>query len=253
MQERAPVPPPPPAPRPLLPRSVLREEVLIVLSLSLLQSAVFAIIDLATAPVHGIAVSTFPTVPFATELAIVVFNLVPVWLVVHLLRRSGEGPASIGLQFDRPRFDVGAAAALAAIVGAAGIGIYLAAVALGVNRFVVPIPPEGHWWTVPILVLGAAQNGLLEETIVVGYLLTRLRQLGLSWIPALSLSALLRGSYHLYQGWGGFFGNALLGVFFGLVYIRWRRLWPIVIAHFLVDLGAGVGYLLFKQHLPGFH
>ena len=59
---------------------------------------------------------------------------------------------TIGYTSDGLGLQVGAGFGLAAIVGAAGIGIYLAAVALNVNRFVVPVPPEGHWWTVPILV-----------------------------------------------------------------------------------------------------
>jgi membrane protease YdiL (CAAX protease family) len=43
-----------------------------------------------------------------------------------------------------------------------------------------------------------------------------------------------------------------MGLLFGLFFVRTRRAWPIVIAHFLLDVGAGVGYLLFKEHLPGF-
>jgi membrane protease YdiL (CAAX protease family) len=249
MQERAPRQPAPV--RSILPRRVLREEVLLVLSLSLLASAVYAIISLATAPVHGVSVSLYRPVPFATQLADIVFGLAPVWLVLHLLRRSGEGPQAIGFALDRPRFDALAGVGLAAIVGAAGIGIYLAAVALNVNRIVIPVPPTGHWWTVPILVLGAMETALLEESIVAGYFLTRLRQLGLGAVPAIAVSALLRGTYHLYQGWGGFLGNLALGVFFGAIFLRWRRVWPLVVAHFLVDLGAGVGYLLFRSHLPG--
>ena len=31
-------------------------------------------------------------------------------------------------------------------------------------------------------------------------------------------SALLRGSYHLYQGWGGFVGNAIMGLVFAEYY-----------------------------------
>ncbi|MFN2545528.1 MAG: CPBP family intramembrane glutamic endopeptidase [Actinomycetota bacterium] len=233
-------------------RRVLREEILVVLSLSLLASAVFAVIDLLSAPLHGVAVATFgQNVQLATQLAGIAFGLAPVWLVVHLLRRSGEDVSAIGLSLDRPRFDVAAGVGLAAVVGAAGIGIYLAAVALDVNRIVVPVPPTGHWWTVPVLILGSAQFALLEETIAIGYLLTRLRQLG--WAPAVAVaaSALLRGSYHLYQGWGGFAGNLAMGLFFGAIFLRWRRVWPLVVAHFLVDVGAGVGYLLFHQHLPG--
>jgi membrane protease YdiL (CAAX protease family) len=68
---------------------------------------------------------------------------------------------------------------------------------------------------------------------------------------AVATSALLRASYHLYQGWGGFAGNLALGAFFGWLFVRRNRLWPLIIAHFLVDLAAGVGYLVFRNHLPG--
>lgn len=222
-----------------------------VLALSLLESAVFGLISLLSAPVSGVAVVLFPRVSLARQLASIAFALAPVWLVLHLLRRSGEGPGSIGLVVGRPGTAVGQGAALAAVVGAAGIGVYLAAVALGVNRFVVPVPPTGHWWTVPVLVLGAARAALLEEIIGVGYLVTRLRHL--AWRPEaiLAATALLRGSYHLFQGWGGFAGNVAMGLLFGWIFLRTGRLWPLILAHFLLDVGAGVGYLLFRDVLPG--
>ena len=238
----------------ILPRRVLREEVLVVLSLSLLYSAVFAILDLLSAPVRrSVAVSTFPTytgLQFAKQLATIAFGLAPVWLVLHLVKRSGEGVEAIGFGLDRSTFDASTGLGLAVIVGGVGYGLYAAAIALNVNRFVVPVPPEGHWWTIPVLVLGSAQFALLEETVVAGYLITRLRQLGWSAALAVGASAILRGSYHLYQGWGGFLGNLLLGLFFGAIFIRWRRTWPLVIAHFAVDVAAGVGYIVYR-HLPG--
>jgi membrane protease YdiL (CAAX protease family) len=175
-----------------------------------------------------------------------------VWLVAYLVRRNGEGLGSIGLSWDRPARDLGRGVALFAVVGIAGILIYLGAVAIGVNRFVVPIPP-GHWWTVPVLFMSAIQAALVEEVIVVGYLITRLRQFGASAVAAIVASALLRGTYHLYQGWGGFAGNLAMGLFFGFIFTRTRRTWPLIVAHFLLDVGAGVGYLLFREHLPGFH
>ena len=94
----------------------------------------------------------------------------------------------------------------------------------------VPIPPTGHWWTIPVLLLAAARSGLLEEVIVCGYLLRRLDQLGWSPTKALWTSALLRGAYHLYQGFGGFFGNLALGLFFGRLYQLRGRTTPLVIA-----------------------
>jgi membrane protease YdiL (CAAX protease family) len=100
-------------------------------------------------------------------------------------------------------------------------------------------------------VLSALRAALQEEVIVVGYLFTRLDEL--RWRPWLvvAASALLRGSYHLYQGFGGFVGNAIMGVVFGLVYRRFGRVAPLVVAHFLLDLVSFVGYDLLKALAPG--
>lgn len=243
-------PPVPPAPAD---RRTLVEEVLVVLTLSLLASAVYAILDLLSAPLRGTYVAAGnQSNEFLKQVLGFVFGLAPVYLVLHLVRRDGEGLGGIGLALDRPRQDVGRGLILFVVVAAGGIAIYLGAVALGVNRFVVPVPPMGHWWTVPALLLNAATAALLEEIIVLGYLVTRLQQLRWSPMAAVAGAALLRGSYHLYQGWGGFVGNLLMGLFFGFLFLRWRRTWPFVVAHFLLDVGAGVGFLLFRHHLPGF-
>jgi membrane protease YdiL (CAAX protease family) len=242
--------PTPPAPAG---RRTLAEEVVVVLMLSLLASAVYAVISLLEAPLEGtIVASANQSSQLARQLAGFVFALAPVFLVVHLVRRSGEGLAGIGLAADRPGPDLAKGLGRFVVVGLAGLGIYLAAVELGVNRFVIPAPPLGHWWTVPVLVLTALEAALVEEVIVLGYLVTRLRQL--SWSPVASVagSSALRASYHLYQGWGGFFGNLAMGVLFATLFLRWRRTWPFVVAHFLLDLAAGLGYIAFRDRLPGF-
>jgi membrane protease YdiL (CAAX protease family) len=90
---------------------------------------------------------------------------------------------------------------------------------------------------------------VLEEVLVTGYLLTRLRQLGVHpWI-AILISATLRGSYHLYQGFGGFIGNAVMGLIFGTLFLRWRRCLPMIIAHTLIDGVAFIGYALLAGHV----
>jgi membrane protease YdiL (CAAX protease family) len=61
------------------------------------------------------------------------------------------------------------------------------------------------------------------------------------------LSAVLRGSYHLYQGFGPFLGNAVMGVLFAWLYTRTRRVLPLVIAHALLDIAAFVGFSLFGR------
>jgi membrane protease YdiL (CAAX protease family) len=239
---------PAPIPRPLG-RRLLSEEVVLVLALSLLPSAVDAFFSLLEAPVsRSVTVALFPAFGLARQLTSILFALAPVGLVFHLIRRDGEDLGAFGLAADRLRSDAAWGLVAAAIVASVGLGLYLGAIALNVNRFVVPIPPTGHWWTVPVLVLGALQNGLLEEVVVVGYLIRRLRQLGWAPAAALAASAVLRASYHLYQGWGGFAGNLALGAFFGWIFLRWRRTWPLVMAHFAVDAAAGLAYLAFRGH-----
>ena len=241
--------PPPPADT-----GTLVEEILVVLSLSVLSGAAYAILSLVESPVSGVVVAAAnQSNAFARQLLAFVFGLAPAFLVIHLVRRSGEGTAAIGLPEPRLGQDAGRAAVLALLVGAAGLAIYLAAVELGVNRFVVPTPPLGHWWTVPAVVLNAIEAAAVEEIVVLGYLVTRLQQLSRPAVQAVGASALLRGTYHLYQGWGGFVGNLAMGALFGALFLRWgRRTWPFLLAHALLDVGAGVGFILFRDRLPGF-
>jgi membrane protease YdiL (CAAX protease family) len=228
-------------------RRVLSEEVLVVLSLSLLASAVFAVINLLSAPVQRtVIVRVFAQVDLARQLTSIVFGLAPVALVVHLARRSGERLEAFGLGTAALGRDAVWGVLLGLGVAGVGLGLYIATIALNINRFVVPVPPLGHWWTVPVLVLGALQNALLEEVVVVGYLIRRLEQIGWGAVAAVLASAVLRGAYHLYQGWGGFAGNLLLGLVFGFIFLRWRRTWPLVAAHLLVDTLAGVAYIVLR-------
>ena len=60
---------------------------------------------------------------------------------------------------------------------------------------------------------------------------------------------MLRGSYHLYQGFGGFIGNAIMGLIFGYFYQRTKRVLPLVIAHTILDMVSFVGYALLRDKL----
>ena len=136
---------------------------------------------------------------------------------------------------------------LAALIGIPGLGLYLTARALGIAPDVAPSTLTDVWWRVPVLVASAFANAWAEEVVMIGYLLTRLRQLGWSENRALGAAAVLRGAYHLYQGVGAFVGNAVMGCVFGRVWQRHNRLWPLIGAHALIDVVAFVGYAF----LPG--
>ncbi|UGT52703.1 CPBP family intramembrane glutamic endopeptidase [Nocardia asteroides] len=161
-------------------------------------------------------------------------------LGLYLLWRSGIGPRLIGLA-RIGRADVVPGLALAAVIGLPGLGLYLIAHALGVSVTIVP-SSLSEWWRLPVLILAACANSVAEEILVVAYLITRLRTLGWSENRSLVASALLRGSYHLYQGLGGGLGNIVMGLIFGRYWQRTNRLWPLIIAHATIDAVAYLGY-----------
>lgn len=167
-------------------------------------------------------------------------------LGLYLLWRAGIRFSSIGL-YRRPlRSDLSRGAGLAALIGFPGLGLYLVAVKLGANREVLPSILDDTWWRPVALTVAAAANAWAEEVLVVGYLITRLRQLGGRENHTLVAAAALRGSYHLYQGFGGFVGNFIMGLIFGRIWQRTNRLWPLIIAHTLLDVVAFVGYALLR-------
>jgi membrane protease YdiL (CAAX protease family) len=169
-------------------------------------------------------------------------------LGLYLLWRAGIKLRQVGLDFGRIRGDLLRALGLAALIGVPGLGFYLVARALGMNLTVVPSTLD-HWWAFLTLTLSAFGNAWAEEVLVVGFLITRLRQLGLRENSSLLVSSVLRGSYHLYQGFGGFIGNVVMGLVFGRVWQRTNRLWPLILAHFLIDFVAFIGYTILRGHL----
>jgi len=243
-----------------LTRRVLRNEVLLVLGVSLGQSAVYSVVSLIakltretplsqqTTAMNTSQAPGRPWLDLTYQLLGVFFAIVPALLAVHLLNRDHDGNAraDLGLDRRRPWFDLGTGTALAALVGLPGLGLYVVARELGINTTVAAANLPEVWWAVPVLILAAAANGVLEEIVVVGYLLTRLRELGWRTWHAVAASALLRGSYHVYQGVGAFIGNTIMGAVFALFFLRTRRLLPLVIAHTVLDVGAFVGYMVLR-------
>jgi membrane protease YdiL (CAAX protease family) len=237
-------------------RRLITAEIVIVLLLSLGQSAFYAVVSLVAkltagkplaqqSAVLNASQSPRPYLDLTYQLLGIFFALIPVALALYLLLRDRAEPRrTLGLTADRPGFDLGWGTLLAAGIGIPGLLLVYVAKLLGLNAQIVPAALQPVWWAIPVLVLSALQNAVLEEVIVVGYLITRLRTLSmpLGWIVV--CSAVLRGSYHLYQGFGAFVGNAVMGVVFALFYLRYKRVMPLIVAHAILDIAAFVGYTL---------
>jgi uncharacterized protein len=234
-------------------RRALRIEIAVVLAVTFGLSAYTALLNLIEAVLLGLAGqivalnprrSPFDLIDLGLNLA-GVFQLLA-WgaLGVYLLWRSGFGPRQIGLGRPQWRPDLLGGLGLAALIGLPGLALYQVARILGMNASVEPAELYDTWWRIPVLLLVAFANGWAEEVIVVGFLITRLRQLRVSPAVAVIVSSLLRGVYHLYQGFGAGLGNLAMGLVFGYVYLRTGRLWPLIVAHALIDAVAFVGYAL---------
>jgi len=249
---------PEPARPPLDPARARRltAEVWIVLGLSLGRSAVYAVVSLLAKLTAGPPLgeqtttlnpsqSTRPLLDLTYQLLSIGFALVPVALAIYLLSEPGRSALRrIGLDASRPWRDLVVGLGLAGAIGVPGLGLYVIGRALGITVQVQASALNAAWWTVPVLILAALQNALLEEVIAVGYLFERLRELRWSAPAVVVASALLRGSYHLYQGWGPFVGNVVMGLVFAEYYRRTRRVAPLVVAHTVIDIVAFVGYAL---------
>ncbi len=271
-------------------------EIGIVLALSLGRSGVYAIVDLiekiTRAPLRD-QVTTLnpplaprPLFDLTYQLLGIGFALVPVLLVFHLLWIHGRNPfRTFGLDLRRPARDLGWGALLFLAMGLGTLLVYAVGRSAGVTTAVVGSAMNEHWWTTPVLILSALRHSLLEEVIVVAWLIDRLSYLqrlrsahpddgrfggqdmaasgvagergllrgtsGAFWPvnpwAVVVVSALLRASYHLYQGVGPGVGNVVMGLVFAGFYLKYRRVMPLVVAHLLLDVAGFVGYPLLAQ------
>lgn len=243
------------------PKNRIKTEVVIVLALSLGASAVYSIVSIIsrltletrlsdqTATLNR-QLSEREWLDFTYQILGFTFGLAPVALALFLLWEKTKSPfVQIGLDLKSPSKDLIRGLWLAALIGIPGLLLYVAARALGLSAEVIPVALGQYWWTVPMLLLAAVKASLLEEVIVVGYLFQRLKQLGFSAKAQISVGATLRATYHLYQGFGGFVGNFVMGLVFGYLYHRFGRVMPLVVAHFLLDAAVFVGYAILKDFL----
>lgn len=230
-------------------------EILLVLGVSLGQSAVYSILSLVNKLTYEVPLNEQtttmnpsitpdrPWLDLAYQLAGIVFPVVPALLAVYLLHVSGHR-RSIGFDLRRPGFDIGRGTLLFLAIGIPGLALYYVAWLAGFNTNIAPANLTAQWWTVPVLIGLAAMNGVLEEVVMLGFFFTRAA--ALNWKPAVIVlsSALIRATYHLYQGFGSFVGNLVMGLAFGWLYLRFKRVGPLVVAHTLLDIAAFVGYAL---------
>ncbi len=177
-------------------------------------------------------------------LVMLVATIVVQWGIFLLLYLTAyrEGTGLRGLGFVRVKgvdFLWAIAFLLAANLILSGLAWLLAQIGLpmpGELVFLIPVDPVGK----VVWVMVSVTAGVCEETAFRGYLMTRLRIIGnlRSWAIPIILSSVAFGACHAYQGWPGFIVISVYGALFALLYIRTKRIWPVIIAHSLQDFSA---------------
>lgn len=244
----------------LAPRTLVTETGLVLL-LSLGASAIYSILSIIRDLQSNVALNqqtsslnnsqaTQSWLDLTYQLVGIALGVVPALLAIHLLgREMRRSTTYLGIDRARPGRDLLWGLGLSALIGIPGLVLYVVARDLGFNTTVIAADLGSHWWVAPILLLSAAQNAIVEEVVMVGYLFTRWSQAGWPLPVVIVCSALIRGSYHLYQGFGGFAGNIVMGLILGTVYLRTRRVLPLIITHAILDSVAFVGYALLHNHV----
>lgn len=213
--------------------------------IAFLLPGIVSAVDVLAAHLGGVSdINRFPTVVPGRpveNLVLGIFSYLAVGAVVPvallLLARTGQGPAELGLSLPWWRRDLWPGVGLAA----GGYGVTLL-VALPFSALVARHSSLfsqvriGHVPTYYVLygVAVSAITAVTEETLVSGYLLTRLEQFG--WTPqrALLLSLTLRTSYHVYYGLGFIF-TIPVGYLLTRSFQKHRRLTRPILAHFIYD------------------
>ena len=85
-----------------------------------------------------------------------------------------------------------------------------------------------------LVFLVSVVNGIFEELFVAGYVITALQPRRGMWM-AINVSVVVRLLYHLYQGPIGVLTSVPMGLLYGYLYSRTRQLWPLIVAHVLLD------------------
>jgi len=86
----------------------------------------------------------------------------------------------------------------------------------------------------PTVLAASVINPIYEELFVCGYVISKLSERhGLGF--AIGTSVFNRCAYHTYQGLEGVGAMMLGGIIFGVWFARTGRLWPVIVAHGMMD------------------
>lgn len=166
-------------------------------------------------------------------IGLVLVELVLFAVLVPFLKVRGWTRSAVGLSPTLSQTLMGAALAIGALV------IFALTNALAYGSVAEPNPnpamQQAADVTLAAILAVSLVNAAYEEILVTGYLISAIKE---KWPAtyAIAFSTGLRGLYHLYQGPVAAVAIGAMGLMFAIYYVRTGKLWPLIVAHFMLDV-----------------
>ena len=173
-----------------------------------------------------------PVILFDAKRALFILGieLVAGTIAVLILRARGWTLADVGLRPTMPQTIAGMILLIASLL-LIGSFNQLLILSLGSDPGAATTLTTQISW--PLLIAVTLINPLYDEVFAVAYNLRALEQSGPAF--AITFSAAIRLICHLDQGPIAAMTILPLGIIFAAVYWRWRLVWPLVVAHGVMD------------------
>ena len=184
--------------------------------------------------------SSAPVFTNAELLGTIIFEVIQLGFLAWFLRIRGWTLEKFGLSFSWRGTAMGVV--LLAFTYALTIGAqFIAQIVFNydLQAAAARAPKVDPGLSMQLVFLVSVVNGIFEELFVAGYIITSLTPRRGMWM-AINVSVIVRLLYHLYQGPIGILTIVPMGLLYGYVYSRTHQLWPLIVAHVLVDL-IGLG------------
>ena len=169
----------------------------------------------------------------AALIQLVLYELAVGGIVLTYLSRCGWrlSPAQIGFSWQQ----TGAGFLLYAISYLLICLAWWLAIALGGNPQPVIDLVAGER-SLPAVLLASIVNGTYEELVLIAFVFKALERHDTQLI--VGVSVLLRVIAHIYQGPVGAMSILAFGILMALAYVRFRQIWPLIVAHIVADFVA---------------
>jgi uncharacterized protein len=180
--------------------------------------------------------SAAPVFTNAELLATIIFEVVQLGFLTWFLRIRGWTLEKFGLSFSW-RGTLAGVVLMAMAYGMALSAEYIAQIIFDydLEAAAARAPKADPDLSMQLVFLVSVVNGIFEELFVAGYIITSLAARRGMWM-AINVSVVVRLLYHMYQGPIGIMTVVPMGLLFGYVYTRTRQLWPLMVAHVILDV-----------------